>query len=134
MTKEYKQYLFVETSGGFYGYSIVETANKKTGKKGMAIKVSDRVGDYELIMLPPGSYSIVGLANELSREQKAIMFLEVEEIVNNETALYKVYGKYYDEPSHERMLSTSDPNKAFDSLLSHLGLSKQVLIIKKEEK
>lgn len=117
MTKEYKQYLFVEVPESSYTHVII--SGQRLGYVWM-----DTSHEIEL---PPGSYSIVGLANELTEEQW-------EPIVGKPHSYVHKRKRYY---NHFDFVAGIFDAKTYTesgySLLSHLGLGKQVLIIKKEE-
>lgn len=119
MTKEYKQYLFVEVKIGAMNFGAFENNQfdySYRDKQGYLHYTSTGI-------LPPGSYSIVGLANELTEEQWS-------EVVEADGSPWPGYKDY----SYPNDVAFSSARQSGYSLLSHLGLSKNPLIIKKEEK
>lgn len=83
------------------------------------------------IKLPPGTYQLIGLAAELTEEQKKKICVPVKR--PSEPVYYKLYNEPEDEQG-DTPVATTDVNRAFISLLRSHNLKPETTVVIKEIK
>ena len=123
MTKEYKDFLFVEVPEDGYNFRVIESANGKNP----GLFWSDGTPSPPWIILPqPISYSIVGMSGQLGEE-------EAKGIVDSKHSVYFENGPdriWKDYSDNIYRLDTATESLA--SLIESLGLKPETTLILKK--
>lgn len=115
MNKLINGYSYIEVPQGFFGYSIIQ------GDKETIVKISDRGGDYNTVIIPKGDYEIIG--KKLSED-------EWKAVVNN---MGERYMRYSPEGSME-VASLGHKYPFYTATESGLSLLKSLNLLDKYER
>lgn len=125
---KHNEYLLVEVQEESSRFNIVNSLNPPHFEWEYPVD-GDDPGTYDCVDLPPGTYQLIGLAAELTEEQKKGICIPVRR--PSEPVYYKLYNEPEDEQG-DTPVATTDVNRAFLSLLRSHNLKPETTVVIKE--